>query len=108
MALVAFAANSVLTRAAIDPARAQIAPASFTALRLAAGAACLAALIVMRGGRLNLRAASPASAAALFLYAAPVSFAYVALDAGLGGGRAIRPNEFPIQIDFARHLARQI
>jgi len=83
-ALVAFAANSVLCRAALDPARAQIDPAVFTTLRLLSGAAFLALLVVARGGVLNLRAGSPASAAALFAYAAPFSFAYVALDAGLG------------------------
>ncbi|MEM1312990.1 MAG: DMT family transporter [Pseudomonadota bacterium] len=83
-ALVAFAANSVLCRAALDPARAAIDPASFTALRLISGAAFLGLLVILRGGGLSLRRASPVSAAALFAYAAPFSFAYVALDAGLG------------------------
>lgn len=82
-ALVAFAANSWLCRAALRDGA--IDAAGFTAVRLAAGAAVLA-LVARR------RAAAPASsesgdwrsAAALFAYAIAFSFAYLALDSGVG------------------------
>ena len=83
-ALVAFAANSWLCRAALRAGA--IDAASFTAVRLAAGAVVLFLLTRLR------RAAEPetapagswGSAAALFLYAIAFSFAYLALDAGVG------------------------
>jgi drug/metabolite transporter (DMT)-like permease len=82
-ALVAFAANSVLTRSAL--AFDQISPGAFMAIRLASGAVTLAGLVVLRGGLGGMmRHGSVVSAAALLLYAAAFSFAYVTLDAGLG------------------------
>ena len=85
-ALLAFAANSWLCRAALRSAA--IDPASFTALRLPAGAATLLAVARVRDKR-ALTALAPtrgavASALALFAYAAAFSLAYLALDAGLG------------------------
>ena len=84
-ALVAFAANSWLCRAAL---RAEaIDAASFTILRLASGAAVLWLLAHGRaapaapGAR---RSGSPLAAAALYVYAIAFSFAYLALDAGTG------------------------
>mgnify|MGYP000262296716 CR=1 FL=1 len=83
LALLAFAANSVLTRSAL--AFDQIDPSAFVAIRLASGALMLAALVALRGGlRGMLRHGNIGSAVALFMYAAPFSFAYVTLDAGIG------------------------
>ena len=82
-ALVAFAANSVLTRSAL--AFDQIGPGAFMAIRLVSGAVTLAGLVALRGGLGGmLRHGSVISAASLLLYAAAFSFAYVTLDAGLG------------------------
>ena len=82
-ALVAFAANSVLTRSAL--AFDQIGPGEFMAIRLVSGAITLAGLVALRGGLSGmLRHGSVISAASLLLYAAAFSFAYVTLDAGLG------------------------
>ncbi|MSU89671.1 EamA family transporter [Rhodobacteraceae bacterium 2CG4] len=81
-ALVAFAANSILNRAAL--AGQDMDPAVFTAIRLVSGAAVLAALAAARGGSSILRAGTPLSAAALLVYAVFFSFAYVTLDTGLG------------------------
>ena len=78
-ALVAFAANSLLCRAALGGGHADA--ASFTALRLASGAAILLAISRRSGGA---RGGSWTSAAALFIYAAAFSFAYFFLPAGVG------------------------
>ena len=76
-ALVGFAGNSLLCRAALG-AR-SIDAASFTAIRIAAGAAILAVL-----ARKQPRAGSWASAGALFAYAAAFSFAYLRLVTATG------------------------
>ena len=81
LAMVAFAANSLLCRLAL--ADATIDAASFTGIRLAAGALTLAALVLSRGGRARFRV-RPRAAAFLFLYAACFSFAYLQLAAGTG------------------------
>ena len=78
-ALLAFAANSLLCRAALGRGAADA--ASFTAVRLASGAAALL-LLCRRGG--GARGGSWPSAAALFVYAAAFSFAYFSLSAGVG------------------------
>jgi len=78
-ALVAFAANSLLCRAALGGGGADA--ASFTLLRLASGAAVLFLLARTAGGA---RGGSWTSAAALFVYAAAFSFAYFFLSAGVG------------------------
>jgi drug/metabolite transporter (DMT)-like permease len=87
VAMLAFAANSLLCRLALQQGR--IDPASFGAIRLAAGALTLACL--MRGRRGAGGADSVAgtragwvSAILLFAYAALFSFAYVSLPAGTG------------------------
>jgi len=81
IAMVAFAANSVLARLAFATADAE--PLSYTGIRLAAGAATLAVLLLIR--RQSLRpAGSWAGAAALFGYAILFSIAYVLLGAGTG------------------------
>ncbi len=77
-ALCGFAANSLLCRAALGALA--IDAASFTAIRLAAGAAVLA--ILARGGARGT--GSWASGGALFLYAAAFSFAYLRLTTATG------------------------
>ncbi|MEM9012993.1 MAG: DMT family transporter [Pseudomonadota bacterium] len=82
-ALVAFAANSVLCRAALLGGA--IDPASFTAVRVISGVAALAALLAFRpGAGQALRQARIVPGLALLIYAAFFSFAYVSLDAGVG------------------------
>ena len=100
-ALVAFAANSVLCRLALG--QGAVDPASFTLVRLASGAVMLVAIraATARGAQGPAGGAGATgprtspwisaalgarwiSAALLFLYAAPFSFAYVSLSAGTG------------------------
>ena len=82
LALIAFAANSILCRLALSEEA--IDPASFTSVRLMAGAVMLYALVRgHRGGSAPLRG-SWLSAAMLALYAVPFSLAYVSLTAGTG------------------------
>lgn len=80
-AMVGFAANSLLCRAALGPRLAD--PAAFTAVRLASGAVALSAL-AWAARRRAPRGGSWASAAALFVYAIAFSLAYVRLPAGAG------------------------
>ncbi len=83
-ALLAFAANSVLCRKALGDAA--IDAASFTAVRLIAGAVALWVLMSLVRARhaSNHRDGTWLSAAMLFLYAAAFSFAYLKLSAGTG------------------------
>jgi len=81
LALLAFAGNSLLCRAALRDTA--IAPASFTLLRIVAGALVLALLVGLRAPA-QLRAGSWTSAAALFAYAIAFSYAYIGLSAGTG------------------------
>ena len=81
IALLAFAGNSLLCRAAFT--QTTIDPASFTALRLLSGAITLALLVAFRA-RDRVGAGNWTSALALFAYAAGFSFAYVHLSAGVG------------------------
>ncbi len=84
LALLAFAANSVLARLALGSG--WIDPASFTAIRLAAGAIVLWLLLQRQRAAPvpGPRSARWIGAALLFLYAAPFSFAYVSLPTGTG------------------------
>lgn len=86
-ALVGFAANSWLCRAALRSG--SIDPATFTALRIASGALALALTVrAVARHRAAADGAAPdgdaVSAAALFSYAVLFSFAYLSLDSGLG------------------------
>ena len=81
VAMVAFAANSVLCRLALK--NAGIDPATFTSIRLLAGALTLALIVMLRTGAAPLQG-NWFSAAALFAYAAAFSFAYIGLSAGTG------------------------
>ena len=86
LAMLAFAANSLLCRIALREG--SIDPASFGAIRLAAGAAAL--LLVMRlqprpeSAPRAEKAGDWPAAAMLFLYVACFSFAYLRLAAGSG------------------------
>lgn len=81
LAMLAFAANSLLCRAALRDTC--IDAASFTAIRLGSGALMLAAIArVRRGGARG--GGSWRSATALFAYAAGFSFAYLSLSAATG------------------------
>lgn len=84
--LLGFAANSLLCRAALGPRA--IDAASFTAIRLAAGAVMLAILALRAppppGPGDDRGHGSWASAAILFTYAMAFSFAYLRLGAGTG------------------------
>jgi len=81
LALLAFAGNSLLCRAAL--AHTDIDPASFTAIRILSGAMMLVLLLALRTGPLPA-AGSWRSAAALFAYAIAFSYAYTGLSAGTG------------------------
>jgi len=88
LALIAFASNSILTRLALGGG--QMDAATFTTVRIAAGALVLAALVRLQHGP-SLAAAAPKSVGrglvgplALFAYAAPFSFAYVRIGAAAG------------------------
>lgn len=83
LALLAFAANSILARLALRSG--EIDPASFTAIRLASGALALWLLLRGRGSAGGSSRSGPwIGALLLFGYAAPFSFAYLGLSAGTG------------------------
>lgn len=81
LAMLAFAGNSLLCRLALRET--EIDAASFTSLRLLAGALTLWLLLRLRSTNTPSGGNWPA-AAALFVYAAAFSFAYINLDAGAG------------------------
>lgn len=79
LAMIAFAANSILARLAL--ADGEIGPWSFTAIRFISGAICLALII---GPTKTLRQGSWRAAFALLLYGIFFSYAYILLAAGTG------------------------
>ena len=83
LALIAFAANSLLCRLAL---RSQaIDPATFSAVRIVSGALILGLLVRWPSDAPPVSGGSSwTSAGLLFLYAAPFSFAYLHLSAGTG------------------------
>ena len=81
LAMIAFAGNSLLCRAALQ--HSSIDAASFTGIRLVCGAAMLWLIVRTRRGTYR-GAGSWMSACALFVYAAGFSFAYVRLPAATG------------------------
>jgi drug/metabolite transporter (DMT)-like permease len=81
LAMMAFAANSLLCRLALREAH--IDAASFTLIRLASGAIMLWLIVRLRGGTIGQHGSWP-SAFALFAYAAGFSFAYLTLTAATG------------------------
>jgi hypothetical protein len=104
LAMIAFASNSLLCRAALKEN--SVDPASFTFLRIFSGTVALWLVMSVRNGMIVERTASPLiktfrsplpiaryfslrygdwiSAVALFVYAAGFSFAYISLSAGTG------------------------
>jgi drug/metabolite transporter (DMT)-like permease len=112
-AMVCFAANSLLCRAALG--RSLVDAASYTSVRLLSGAIVLSLLARLAGhtwpGRRDLR-----PAAALFVYAIAFSLAYVRIPAALGAlllfgavqvtmiGRAVAVGERPAPAEWAGML----
>jgi drug/metabolite transporter (DMT)-like permease len=83
LALTAFAFNSILTRMALG--RGQMDAGSFTAVRLITGAVTLALLVRAHAGSWGpLRGRGWAGPVALFVYAAPFTFAYLRIGAATG------------------------
>jgi drug/metabolite transporter (DMT)-like permease len=81
-AMIAFAANSLLCRAALGGGHADA--ATFTALRLLGGAVALGLLARIRGEPAPPSRVAWGSAVALFAYAAGFSLAYTRIPAGVG------------------------
>jgi drug/metabolite transporter (DMT)-like permease len=81
-AMLAFAANSLLCRLAL--AEGGIDPASFSAIRVAAGALALVLMVRWRAGHDTSVGGDWLSAAMLFAYVTFFSFSYVGLAAGTG------------------------
>jgi len=85
IAMVAFAANSLLTRSALDSA--SIDAATFTTVRLVAGAAALTVILAAKVRAVPRVLARPApwrTAGFLFAYAAAFSLAYLRIGAATG------------------------
>lgn len=83
LTMVAFAANSILNRLAVDSGAGD--PGGFAVVRVLTGALVLAVLVQIRGGSLPLwDRRRIAGAGALSLYMVGFSMAYLTLDAGLG------------------------
>ena len=80
--MLAFAANSLLCRLALQ--QAAIDPTSFGSIRLVSGALMLALIVRVKGGRSQPAKADWLAAAMLFAYVAFFSFAYLSLSAGTG------------------------
>src|SRR5204863_6332009 len=88
-AMIAFASNSLLCRAALK--QTTIDPATFTFARIFSGALALCLIVTIRSSfsshvtrHSSLQNGNWPSAIALFVYAAGFSFAYVGLSAGTG------------------------
>lgn len=81
LAMLAFAGNSLLCRLALKAT--QLDAVSFTGIRILSGALMLGLLLRLRG-RASQAKGNWRAAAALFVYAAAFSYAYVQLDAGTG------------------------
>jgi drug/metabolite transporter (DMT)-like permease len=81
-AMLAFAANSLLCRLALQ--QRGIDPASFGGIRLVSGAVTLAVIVRLRSQRSSPVPADWLAAIMLFAYVAFFSFAYLALPAGTG------------------------
>ncbi|MDX1507375.1 MAG: EamA family transporter, partial [Woeseiaceae bacterium] len=82
LAMMAFAANSVLCRLALG--NGHIDAASFATIRVVAGAFILAVIVLLRSSGKVPRDADWRSALALYLYMVFFAFAYLTLAAGTG------------------------
>ncbi|MCB9993237.1 MAG: DMT family transporter [Hyphomicrobiaceae bacterium] len=111
IAMLAFAANSILARMALG--QDLIDPASYTLIRLASGALALSLMVWRPNGPLLPKAGSWISGLALITYAAAFSFAYLALDTGTGAlilfatvqasmiGWALYKGDRPVPLEWA-------
>lgn len=81
LTMLAFAANSLLNRMALEDGT--TGPAAFAAIRLVSGALCLWVIVLMRNGGVR-PVWNAGGAASLALYVLGFSFAYVTLPAGVG------------------------
>ena len=81
LAMIAFAGNSLLCRLALE--QTEIDPASFTLVRIVAGAVTLCIVATAMAGKFSVEG-DWRSAMFLFGYAAACSFAYVSLSASIG------------------------
>lgn len=81
LAMLAFAANSLLCRMALT--QSDISPGMFTALRLVSGAVTLL-ILTTTSNKASYSAGSWRGAVALFTYAAAFSYAYVGMSTGTG------------------------
>lgn len=82
LAMLAFAANSLLTRAAFQTT--SIDAASFTAIRVISGALTLLVILLLQRGKATHTKTGWRSAILLFTYAAAFSFAYRDISTGAG------------------------
>jgi len=82
LAILAFAANSILCRMALGGKL--IDAASFTTVRLVSGAIMLMLILILRDSSLKTRIIDFRASAALFIYAICFSFAYIDLSTGTG------------------------
>lgn len=82
IAMIAFAANSVLCRLALGGDH--IDAASFTSIRLSAGAIALLGILLIRRVPFAIRRPNPKTIVALFAYMACFSLSYKYLDTGTG------------------------
>lgn len=81
--MAAFAANSLLTRVAIEPG--YIDPITFALIRVFSGAAVLCGIVLFKGGRLSFIGRDRMiGAVSLAFYMIGFSLAYTSLDAGVG------------------------
>lgn len=81
-AMIAFAGNSLLSRAAFQTT--SIDAASFTAVRLGAGAITLVAILVYQGAKPRFQGTTLLSSLMLFAYAVTFSYAYRSISTGAG------------------------
>jgi drug/metabolite transporter (DMT)-like permease len=110
LAMVAFAANSLLCRAAL--AAGHVDAVSFTTIRLMSGALALGLLVRVRDRQPSANTTPWGSAAALFAYAIAFSLAYVRISTGIGAlllftavqltmiGSALRAGERPPSLEW--------
>ena len=82
LAMVAFAANSVLCRAALQDNA--IDATSFTLLRLGSGALALMLIASIKGAKLRSQKPAPGAIFMLFVYALCFAFAYIELSTATG------------------------
>ena len=95
LTMVAFAANSVLNRAAVGSG--SIDPASFALIRVVAGIVTLCMVLSVRGTPLPLfRRARVVGAVSLAAYMAGFSLSYVVVDAGVGRCGRWRVRAWPL------------